>query len=216
MQKILVVQRDGLGEPKVSVVTAQLPDLELRSLDLTGPFAELLDEPGDEFPDELEAQLAWAELVLDHLYHPDLSDHLVQRCAAHQVPLIAAGRKLAGRADTPTTCCTLWRSARFGEYGERFGAPELEAEVVEGRLRALAVRRGAPCGATWHAAAAVTGMSVEEALSAIGLHTQFHCLAKANPNVFLTNPLHVAGEVHIAALKKALGDEALDPSGRDG
>jgi len=38
----------------------------------------------------------------------------------------------------------------------------------------------------------------------LGLETQFHCYAKANPNVFLTNPLHVAGEVHAAALRKAL------------
>jgi hypothetical protein len=67
------------------------------------------------------------------------------------------------------------------------------------------VLRGASCGATWKAAESVVGLPVDEALPRIGLSTQFHCYAKANPNVFLTNPLHVAGEVHTAALRKALG-----------
>lgn len=203
MQNILVVQRDGLGATKVHAVRERRPDLELRVIDVNGPFPPLVDEPQQHFPADLETHLAWAALVLDHLYHPDLTGYLLDRCEALGVPVIASGRKLP-RAHTPTTCCTLGRLGELGEYARSFGAPEFEVTVREGRVAAVQVVRGAPCGATWKAAREVEGLTVDEAIPKIGLATQFNCYAKANPNVFLTNPLHVAGEVHSAALEKAL------------
>jgi len=203
VQKILVFQRNGMGEGKVVAVRELRPDLDLRVVDLKGPFPPIVDEPEIHFPAGLGALLAEADLVLDHLYHPDLTGYLIDRCDEAKVPVVASGRKLP-RAHTPITCCTLGRLQELGEYAEAFGAPEFEVDVVDGKIAAVRVLRGAPCAATWKAAESVVGLSAEEALPRIGLATQFHCYAKANPNVFLTNPLHVAGEVHTAALAKAL------------
>lgn len=203
MQGILVFQRDKRGDGKVVAVRELRPDLDLHVVDVEGPFPPIVDEPEAHFPQDLEELLAAADLVIDHLYHPDLTGYLIDRCDAAGVPVVASGRKLP-RAHTPITCCTLGRIGALGEYAESFGAPELEVEVVEGRVAAVRVLRGAPCAATWRAAAAVVGLTPEEAVPRMGLATQFHCYAKANPNVFLTNPLHVAGEVHAAALAKAL------------
>ncbi|MBI5018053.1 MAG: hypothetical protein HZB55_21520 [Deltaproteobacteria bacterium] len=208
MQKILVVQRDGLGQGKVRAIAERGVGLELKTVDVDGPFSPLVDEPERHFPPDLPALLAWADLVLDHLYHPDLTGFLLERCREAGLPVIASGRKLPEGAFTPTTCCTLGRIEGLGEYACQFGAPEFSVEVDGGRIASIAVLRGAPCAATWKAAEAVIGLPVEDALPRIGLATQFHCFAKANPNVFLTNPLHVAGEVHTAALKKALGKAA--------
>lgn len=210
MQRILVFQRDGMGKGKVKAISEHGKGLELKVLDVNGPFAPIVDEPGPHFPAETDTLLEWADLVLDHLYHPDLTGYLVERGRAHGVPVIASGRKLPEGAHTPTTCCTLGRLESLGEYACQFGAPEFSVEVEEGKIASIAVLRGASCGATWKAAESVVGLSVEEALPRIGLSTQFHCYAKANPNVFLTNPLHVAGEVHTAALRKALGKAARD------
>lgn len=203
MQKILVFQRNRMGEGKVAAVRELRPDLALRVVDVEGPFPPLVDEPRGHFPDDLEALLAEADLVLDHLYQADLTGYLLDRCEAAGVPAIASGRKLP-RAHTPVTCCTLGKIAELGEYAASFGAPEFEVDLEEDRICAVRVLRGAPCAATWKAAEAVVGLGVGEAAARMGLETQFHCYAKANPNVFLTNPLHVAGEVHAAALAKAL------------
>lgn len=203
MQQVLVFQRDGLGAGKIVAVGRVAPDLALRVIDVDGPFLPLVDDPEAHFPPDLEAQLAWADLVVDHLYHPDLTGYLLDRCEAAGVPVLASGRKLS-RGYTPTTCCTLGRIEVLGEYGRHFGAPEFEVAVEDGRIASVRVLRGAPCLATWRAAEAIVGRTVDEAIPRIGLATQFHCYAKANPNVFLTNPLHVAGEVHSAALKKAV------------
>lgn len=207
MQKILVFQRDRMGEGKVVAVRELRPDLDLRVVDVDGPFPPIVDEPGAHFPADLGELLAGADLVLDHLYHPDLTGYLIDRCDRLGVPVVASGRKLP-RAHTPITCCTLGRLAELGEYAESFGAPEFEVDVVDGKVAEVRVLRGAPCAATWKAAQSVVGLSPDEALPRIGLATQFHCYAKANPNVFLTNPLHVAGEVHSAALAKALKPSA--------
>lgn len=204
MQHVLVFQRDGLGRGKVKAIDELGSGLELRVVDIDGPFPPIVDDPGRHFPADLADRLAWAHVVLDHLYHPDLTGFLLERCGEAGVPVVASGRKLPGGAHTPTTCCTLGRIEALGDYARQFGAPEFAVEVVDGRVASIEVVRGAPCAATWRAAEAVVGMAVEEALPRIGLATQFHCFAKANPNVFLTNPLHVAGEVHTAALKKAL------------
>lgn len=192
-----------MGSEKVRAVRERRPDLDLRVIDVDGPFPPILDDPERHFPPDLKEVLADADLVLDHLYHPDLTGFLLDRCEEAGVPVIASGRKLP-RGHTPTTCCTLGLISELGEYAREFGAPEFWVEVRDGRVTDVEVARGAPCGATWKAARDVVGLPVEEAVSKIGLATQFHCFAKANPNVFLTNPLHVAGEVHSAAFGKAL------------
>ncbi len=192
-----------MGAEKVRAVRELRPDLDLQVIDVDGPFPPLVDNPEEHFPPELAEILAETDLVLDHLYHPDLTGFLIDRCEEAEVPVIASGRKLP-RGHTPTTCCTLGHIGELGDYATSFGAPEFCVEVREGKIAAVEVMRGAPCGATWKAAQSVVGLPVEEAVSRIGLATQFHCFAKANPNVFLTNPLHVAGEVHSAALGKAL------------
>jgi len=205
MQRVAVFQRDRLGAGKVQAIQERAPEIELKVADVTGPFPPIIDEPEAHFPPESDELIAWADLVLDHLYHPDLTGYLLERAEAAGKVVVASGRKLI-RGLTPTTCCTLGRMEKLGRYGECFGAPEFSVTLDdEGKIASVEVGRGAPCGATWDAAKDIVGLSPEEALPRIGLATQFHCFAKANPNVFLNNPLHVAGDVHIAALKKALG-----------
>lgn len=73
-------------------------------------------------------------------------------------------------------------------------------------MREVRVRRGAPCGATWEAAKRIVGLEAEEALSRIGLETQFHCVAdpSAWDPLWGKSPIHFAADVHMAALGKVL------------
>lgn len=210
MQKILVVQKNGMGALKVAAIRELGLAMEVRVIDAIGPFPPLIDEPENNFPPELEEGLAWADIVLDHVYHADLTGYLMERAKIAGKPVVASGRKVPGII-CPTTCCTLPRLAKLGEYAEAFGLPEVKVEVSsEGVVEKVEVVRGAPCGATWRAAEKLVGMKAEDAAARFGLETQFNCYAKANPNVFLTNPLHVAGDVHAEALEKALGKTSAE------
>ena len=82
-------------------------------------------------------------------------------------------------------------------------------EINDGKVARIRVLRGAPCGATWDAAKRVKDLPLEEAVSRIGLETQFFC--SADPSgwdpMYGKSPVHFAGDVHIAAFKKALQKE---------
>lgn len=93
--------------------------------------------------------------------------------------------------------------------------PELGATVSHGRISRLEVFRGAPCGATWEAAKKVIGMQPDEAVTRMGLEVQFFCSADPagwDP-MYGKSPVHLAGKLHSAALKKALSLLVREGSG---
>ena len=68
------------------------------------------------------------------------------------------------------------------------------------------MRRGAPCGATWEAAARVIGLSLDAAAVRIGLEVQYVCVADPagwDP-IHGKSPVHFAGKIHQQAFLKAL------------
>ncbi len=83
-------------------------------------------------------------------------------------------------------------------------------EVKDGKITDITVKRGAPCGATWEAALGVVNMSANEAIIRMGLETQFFCTADPagwDP-IYGKSPVHFAGDVHAAALKKAINNHS--------
>ena len=85
-------------------------------------------------------------------------------------------------------------------------------------IAAVETLRGAPCGASWEAGQKIVGLPAEEAIVRIGLETQFFCSADPagwDP-IWGKSPVHFAGDVHSAALKRAVkiairnGSEAAD------
>jgi hypothetical protein len=84
--------------------------------------------------------------------------------------------------------------------------PEFEVEILYGRIADVRVLRSAPCGATWEAAERVIGATVEDAVSCIGLVTQFFCTADPSnwDPVYGKSALHFAGEIHCKAMERAV------------
>jgi hypothetical protein len=75
-----------------------------------------------------------------------------------------------------------------------------------GRIATVEVLRGAPCGATWDAALRIVGLPADQAVVRIGLETQFFCTADPSnwDPLYGKSPVHFAGEVHKAALARAV------------
>lgn len=201
MQRIVVFQEGGSGAFKIAGIEEYGSGLEISKVfDLPAGLPPVVDEPEEYFPDDFDA-----DLVLSFLLHPDLAEHLVQVCRSKGIPVIASGHKIPG-AVCPFTCCGLGRRGDLGPYAQRFGVPEFEVAVESGRISAVKVVRGASCGATWEVAAKLLGMTPEEATKEIGRLVQYICLA--DPSAFDPvsgkSALHYAGDVHAAALKKAI------------
>lgn len=82
--------------------------------------------------------------------------------------------------------------------------------MKSGSVARVDVIRGAPCGATWEAARWISGCSAADAAVRIGLAAQFFCSADPSAWDPITghSPVHYAGEFHMAAVRRALKDDA--------
>lgn len=89
-QKILVFQQRGSAESKIAGISRfgnGAFALEIFSID--GPLPTLIDDASDYLPERITA-----DLVLDYLKHPDLSQDLAAMCSRLAIPVVASGKKL--------------------------------------------------------------------------------------------------------------------------
>ena len=181
--RIVVFEQDRAGQYKIHGIREYG-----RNIEIVAVFS--VDENLPQFVDEPEKYI---------------SEYLVSICQTKNIPVVASGKKIKG-ALTPFTCCGLGKIKRLGHYGEQFGIPEFKVDAAEGRVIGIEVLRGAPCGATWQVVSKIIGLPANESVSTIAREAQYIC--KADPSNFdplsSKSPLHYAGDVHAAALRKAL------------
>jgi len=201
LQKIIIFQEKISGEMKIAGLREYGRNIELSDiLNVDADLPQVIDDPGQYIPANFNA-----DLVICFLKHPDLVEYLAGLCLKKGIPIIASGKKVA-HAITPFTCCGLGKLPGLGPYGEQFGFPELTVTVEKDRIANIEVKRGSSCGATWAAATRMLGLSTSEAISAYAREVQYHCAADpaAFDPVIGKSSLHYAGDIHAAALKKAL------------
>jgi thymidylate synthase len=202
-QKIIVFEQNEKAKTKIQGIREYGEGLfDVEVIAMNSAFPSVIEDAKKYFPSHIQA-----DLVLDYLIHPDLSHDLGLVCQEKNIPVVASGKKNPTKGIfTPPTCCGLARHPLLGLYGKRFGAPEIEVITSNGKITQIKVLRGAPCGATWIACEKIIGTNIDEALTRIGLETQFFC--SANPAgwdpMYGKSPVHFAGHVHNSALKKAL------------
>jgi thymidylate synthase len=99
-QKIVVFQQTGSGEGKIAGIRKFGKNrfvLEVVSID--APLPPVIDDGDDFLPETISA-----DLVLDFLRHPDLSQDLSERCRKAGIPVVASGKKLKVKGTlTPPT-----------------------------------------------------------------------------------------------------------------
>jgi len=99
-QNLLIFQQQGSAENKIKGVRQYgegLFHIEVLSIDT--PLPTLIDDSRLYLPEDISA-----DLVLDFLKHPDLSQDLAKVCRERKIPIVASGKKLRDRwALTPRT-----------------------------------------------------------------------------------------------------------------
>jgi hypothetical protein len=200
--EIVVFQEHNSGELKIEGVRRYGEDITILKIITIDQFLpDFIEEPEEYISDDFSA-----DLVLNYLKHPDLVDYLIRICEQKNIVVVSAGKK--GGGFTPFTCCGLGRNSQLGLYGEKFGIPEYKVIVSDGIIIEITVVRGAPCGATWDGLKDYLGCTVADVLVRLPRQVQYFC--SADPSGFDPvsgkSPVHYAGYVHIAALKKAIAE----------
>lgn len=211
-QLIWVYQQNRNALGKIKAIEQYSPkEIELKIVTVNDDLPLVIDDGDPYLPDPLGA-----DLVLDHLKHPDLSHFLAEKCRRLKIPVVASGKKPPlAEALTPRICCALTQQKGLGPYGQQYGQPEYRVVVEKGLIKAIETLRGAPCGATWDAAQRIIGLPVEDAKVRIGLETQFFCVADPSSWDPITgkSPVHIAADLHKAALATALKKAAETDAG---
>jgi len=198
--KIVVFQQQGSGEKKITGVLDYGKEIEIsRIISIDQHLPDFIEDPDEFIDDDFSG-----DLVLNYLKHPDLVEQLIKICKEKGIAVVSPGKK--GEGFTPFTCCGLGKNDQLSLYGEQFGLPEYKVVLDGDRISTIEVLRGAPCGATWDALDEYIGCTVEDVLTRLPRQVQYFC--SADPSGFDPvsgkSPVHFAGYVHIAALKKAL------------
>ena len=90
MQKILIIQQNGAGERKASGIKRFGKDkFVVKIFDVQTDLPEIIDDGFEYLPDKIDA-----DLVLDFLKHPDLSEDLAVLCDKQNIPVISSGKKI--------------------------------------------------------------------------------------------------------------------------
>ena len=208
-QRLLIVEENGSGQSKIAGIADFGGDgFEIEVFTIQGPLPDIIDDGAVYLPERIDA-----DLVLDFIRHPDLSQDLGTMCTRLGIPVIASGKKSRnGTVITPPTCCGLPSDLDLGRYGKRFGEPIFRVALEDGRIRDIEVLRGSPCGSTWEAVKECIGLTPDEAIVRIGLETQYFCTndpAGWDP-IYGNSPVHYAGKRHSEALRRAIAEAMKD------
>ena len=92
-QRILVFQQNGSGESKIRGIRRYGKELFIiKTISIDQSLPPILDDTAEYLPSDIRA-----DLVLDFLKHPDLSQDLAAACAKRKIPVVASGKKLKGQ-----------------------------------------------------------------------------------------------------------------------
>ena len=94
MQKIVIVQQNGAGELKAHGIKRFGKDrFDVKVIDIRTDLPEMIDDGFEYLPEKIDA-----DLVLNFLKHPDLSEDLTTLCEKQKIPVISSGKKIAQEA----------------------------------------------------------------------------------------------------------------------
>ena len=100
MQKILIIQQNGAGERKAQGIKRFGKDkFDVETIDVETDLPAIIDDGFEYLPEKIDA-----DIVLDFLKHPDLSEDLSILCEKQGVPVVITGKKITrGKAICPQT-----------------------------------------------------------------------------------------------------------------
>ena len=160
------------------------------------------------------------DLVITYSLHPDITPEIVRQCGKHgaKAVIIPGGRARAGfdaqkvgaeygiEVVVEEICCALdtGDNAIINEFASRFGRPEFEVIIDNGKITSARVLRSSPCGATNFIAENLVGFDIADAPARAGLlSSQYPCRAVRGTKT----GIHSSGMLHADAVRDAIEKE---------
>lgn len=206
---------DNIKDIFPTVVTTALP--EHLPVFIENPAAFLSSSALD-----IDSAVFGCDLVITYSLHPDITPEIVRQCGKHgaKAVIIPGGRARAG-LDAQNTgaeygievvieeiCCALGTgdNAIINEFASRFGRPEFEVRIDNGKITSARVVRSSPCGATNFIAENLVGLDIADAPAKAGLlSSQYPCRAVRGTKT----GIHSSATLHAEAVRDAIEKEMV-------
>ena len=208
---------DNIKDIFPTVITTALPEhLPDFIEDPTVFLSTLLSSPTA----ALNPAVFGCDLVITYSLHPDITPEIVRQCGKHgaKAIIIPGGRARAGfdaqkvgaeygiEVVIEEICCALTTgdNAIINEFASRFGRPEFEVRIDNGKITSAKVVRSSPCGATNFIAENLVGIAIADAPAKAGLlSSQYPCRAVRGTKT----GIHSSGMLHADAVRDAIEKE---------
>ncbi|MBN2110037.1 MAG: DUF166 domain-containing protein [Methanosarcinaceae archaeon] len=219
MSTIGVITRGKYGKRLIDTIISKT-GLDVVSASLPEKLPGFIDEP-DAFLEKIQLDDAVfrSDILVTYSLHPDLTVAIAHRAGKEGVKaMIVPGgaakapvfelEQIAGQygmyIEIEEICCTLSDNPAISDFTSKLAWPEIEVETREGRISAVHVLRGAPCGSTWHMAEKLIGTKVEDAPARAGLLIQqYPCRAVRGT----LGGIHKSAEIHKKTVEKAIREQ---------
>ena len=208
---------DNIKDIFPTVTTAALPEHLPDFIEDPNAFlSTLLSSPTA----ALNPAVFGCDLVITYSLHPDITPEIVRQCGKHgaKAVIIPGGRARAGfdaqkvgaeygvEVVIEEICCALTTgdNATINEFASRFGRPEFEVRIDNGKITSARVLRSSPCGATNFIAENLVGVDIADAPAKAGLlSSQYPCRAVRGTKT----GIHSSGMLHADAVREAIEKE---------
>ena len=216
MSTIGVITRGKYGKRLIETIVSRT-GLDVVSTSLPEYLPGFIDEP-EEFLEgiKLDEAVFKSDILITYSLHPDLTVAIAHKAGKEGVrAMIVPGgaakapvleleqiaKKYGMYIEIEEICCTLSDNPAISDFTSKLAIPELEVETCDGRISAVRVIRGAPCGSTWHMAKKLVGTKIEEAPSKAGLLIQqYPCRAVRGT----LGGIHKSADIHKETVEKAI------------
>ncbi|MDK2893032.1 DUF166 domain-containing protein [Methanohalophilus sp.] len=197
------IRRNSFMEVVVAEIPANLP--------------EFIDKSEEYFSSlHINPEVFNTDILITYSLHPDLTPEIVREAAKHGVKsvIVPGGAQKAPilelkqiasecgiHVEVDEICCTIGGNPYNLAFTSRFGIPQFEVSVSDGKISDVRVTRGAPCGSTWYMASNIIGTPVKDAPARAGLLIQqYPCRAVRGQE----GGIHKSAEIHKKEMEAAL------------
>lgn len=143
------------------------------------------------------------DIILSYAFHPNVNLEIIKRAERYGVKIVLIAGKFKFKSSkvrviVDDVCCS--RIVKGFEFFEKFGIPEFDVDIRDGKVEDVRVIRSAPCGATFFVAEMLKGVDVESAPRRAGLLAQIRCFSSRG----IGGGIHKAGAIHKLAIERAI------------
>ncbi len=216
MIRVGIIARGKYGRRTVDTILGH-SDMEVVLTEVPEHMPDFIEDPAEYVETiHIDPDVFDTDIIITYSLHPDITPQIARMAGRAGVKaLIVPGGpsrapvqeleeislKYGILIEVDEICCKLGLHPQTDMFTKRFGDPEFEVEIKNGKISHVDVIKGAPCGSTWVMAEKIKGTPVREAAAKAGLLIQQYPCRAIRGNL---GGIHESADMHKKEMEDAI------------